>query len=167
MPFNCTNNRRHLRPQVSQYRRSRKGILTYLKRWIWVVHIYFWCGLYKSAHGKGSTKIFGLDFQNTVSTTRINKTCLTSTISPIVYYNMNLNIRRLDYDIMVEYQHKTVRPTSDTITYRRQTCQRCGFEWFPRTERPKQCPSCHSYGWASPPKMKPVIQTEAEVKTDV
>jgi predicted Zn-ribbon and HTH transcriptional regulator len=53
------------------------------------------------------------------------------------------------------------------VTYQRHVCQRCGFEWLPRTENPKQCPNCHSYRWASLPQVKKASTPSEEIKTEV
>ena len=29
----------------------------------------------------------------------------------------------------------------------KQKCKLCGYEWFVRTEKPKQCPKCKRYDW--------------------
>jgi hypothetical protein len=29
-------------------------------------------------------------------------------------------------------------------------CLRCGYEWTPRKENPKKCPSCQNPGWNTP-----------------
>jgi hypothetical protein len=30
------------------------------------------------------------------------------------------------------------------------TCLRCGYDWTPRKENPKKCPSCQNPGWNTP-----------------
>lgn len=32
------------------------------------------------------------------------------------------------------------------------TCQRCGHEWLPRTDRPAACPRCNSRVWDQAPQ---------------
>lgn len=29
-------------------------------------------------------------------------------------------------------------------------CLRCGYEWIPRTQKPKYCPACNSPYWNKP-----------------
>jgi len=29
----------------------------------------------------------------------------------------------------------------------KEKCDKCGYEWFLRTKKPKQCPKCKRYDW--------------------
>ena len=37
-----------------------------------------------------------------------------------------------------------------TKTIQEVECLRCGFKWFPRTEKPKQCPRCKNPKYDKP-----------------
>lgn len=39
------------------------------------------------------------------------------------------------------------------ITVQVLTCLRCGYEWTPKIQAPKVCPSCKSHVWDKPPKV--------------
>ena len=40
------------------------------------------------------------------------------------------------------------------ITIEQKECSQCGFKWYPRVEKPKQCPNCKRYDWAVAKKGK-------------
>jgi predicted Zn-ribbon and HTH transcriptional regulator len=48
------------------------------------------------------------------------------------------------------------------ITVMGYRCERCGHEWFPRTDKrePKVCPKCKSPYWNSPKKQAPMSYEE-------
>jgi len=46
-------------------------------------------------------------------------------------------------------------------------CTRCDWEWIPRTDKPKNCPGCHSPYWDKPRVREYYPPKDKEVKTDV
>lgn len=42
-------------------------------------------------------------------------------------------------------------------------CKKCGWQWFPRIENPKECPNCHSKFWNVGRQRKAAIKTNDEL----
>lgn len=45
-------------------------------------------------------------------------------------------------------------------------CLRCGYEWFSRLDKPKECPNCKSSFWFKESKTKKVVEAIKEAKLD-
>lgn len=44
-------------------------------------------------------------------------------------------------------------------------CEKCGYEWLPRTEDVKECPKCKSRNWKKEEKQNVIITTPVQVES--